>query len=70
MAHTHALHPRYTNTHDPDSAGRKCSAPYQDLTTAIRHYREILVQAAPPAQVEAARATVRRLVAEYAALGV
>jgi len=41
------------------------SAPYQDLTTAIRHYREALCQSDED-KAEALREKVRELIRSYA----
>jgi hypothetical protein len=58
------MNPRYQH---PDSeAVRRClSAPYQDLTTAIRHYREALCRG-DAATVELLRGRVQELIRSYA----
>jgi hypothetical protein len=58
------MHPRYL-LNDPDSEGRNVSAPYQDLTTAIRHYREALCLA-DEAKAQELREKVRELIRSYA----
>lgn len=57
------MHPRY-KLKCPDSATRNVSAPYQDLTTAIRHYREALCQG-DEKKAEELRAKVRQLLRSY-----
>lgn len=58
------MNPRYQHP-DLEAERRRLSAPYQDLTTAIRHYRDALRQS-DLARIEALRAKVQRLIASYA----